>query len=116
MLLDTSIKGTWRYTKMTAPFTRIVNNKHDSLVLTEQQDQAIHIVTNNRRMKVPAKKKHSAALDIVLALAFIAALAVAFYMVTADHRGDPSFGGTPISEMSISEQLKFAEEARYNDN
>ena len=100
---------------MTAPFSKIVNEKHDTLVLNAQQDQAIRMVANNRRVKSPAKKK-SIVLDIILALAFIAALAVAFYMVTADHRGAPSINGTPISEMSISEQLKFAEEARYNDN
>lgn len=100
---------------MTAPFAKLANEKHDRIVLTNQQDQAIRMVANSRRVKSPAKKKHSAALDIVLALAFIAALAVAFYMVTADRRGDPSFGGTPVSEMSISEQLEAAKEARYND-
>lgn len=101
---------------MTAPFSKIVNNRHDNLVLTEQQDQAIKIVTNNRRMKAPAKKKHSAVVDIILALIFVVALAVAFYVSTAEHRGDLSFGDTPVSEMSISEQLESAKEARYNDN
>lgn len=100
---------------MTAPFAKLANEKHDQMILIAQQDQAIRMATNSRR-KAPAKKKKSIVLDIILALAFIAALAVAFYMVTAEHRGAPSFGGTPVSEMSISEQLKFAEEARYNDN
>ena len=101
---------------MTAPFSKIVNNQHDQKVLAEQQDQAIKMVANNRRVKTPAKKKHSVVVDIVLAMVFIIALAVAFHMVTASHRGVPSFGGTPVSEMSISEQLEMAEEVRYNDN
>lgn len=100
---------------MTAPFTHIVNNRHDNLVLTEQQNQAIKMA-NSRRKEIPAKKKTNWLPEIILAMVFIAALAVAFYMVTADHRGDPSFGGTPISEMSISEQLSAMEEVRYNDN
>lgn len=100
---------------MTAPFAKLTNEKHDRMILTAQQDQAIRMVANNRRVKSPAKKK-SIMLDIILAMVFIIALAVAFYAATAEHRGAPSFGGTPISEMSISEQLKFAEEARYNDN
>lgn len=100
---------------MTAPFSKIVNEKHDNLILNEQQDQAIKMVANSRRKETPAKKKHSILLDIVLALAFIAALAVAFYVSTAEHRGDPSINGAPISEMSISEQLKLMEEVRYND-
>lgn len=99
---------------MTAPFAKLANEKHDQMILTAQQDQAIKMVDNNRKVKAPAKKK-SPVLDIILALAFIAALAVAFYMVTAEHRGAPSFGGTPVSEMSISKQLEAAEEARYND-
>ena len=100
---------------MTAPFSKIVNNQHDQKVLVEQQNQAIRMV-NSRRKETPAKKKAGWwMLDIVLALAFIAAVAVAFYMTTAEHRGAPSFGGRPVSEMSISEQLERAEEVRYND-
>ena len=99
---------------MTAPFAKLVNNKHDSLVLTTQQDQAIKLV-NSRRKETPAKKK-SPVLDIILALVFVVAVAVAFYVSTANHRGAPSFGGTPVSEMSISAQLDAMEEARYNDN
>ena len=101
---------------MTAPFSKIVNNQHDQKVLAEQQDQAIKMVANNRRVKTPAKKKSGWLTELVLALIFISAVAVAFHMVTAEHRGAPSFGGTPVSEMSISEQLKMAEEVRYNDN
>ena len=101
---------------MTAPFSKLVNEKHDGLVLVEQQNQAIRMVNNSRRKETPAKKKHSIVVDIVLAMVFIIALAVAFHMVTASHRGIPSFGGTPVSEMSISEQLEMAEEVRYNDN
>lgn len=100
---------------MTAPFAKLANEKHDNMVLAEKQDQAIKLVTN-RRVKAPAKKKAGWLPEIIIAALFIIALAVAFYVATAEHRGDPSFGGTPISEMSISEQLKFAEEARYNDN
>lgn len=99
---------------MTAPFSKIVNNKHDNLVLNAQQDQAIRMVANNRRVKSPAKKK-SIVLDIVLAMVFIIVMAMAVYMATASHHGAPSIDGTPISEMSISEQLERAEEVRYND-
>lgn len=99
---------------MTAPFAKLVNNKHDQAVLLNQQDQAIRMA-NSRRVKAPAKKKHSAVLDIVLALVFVIVLAVAFYAATAEHRGVPSIDGTPISEMSISEQLEMVKEARYND-
>ena len=101
---------------MTAPFSKLVNSKHDNLVLNEKQDQAIKLVnSNSRRKETPVKKKHSVILDIVLALIFVAAMAVAFYVATAEHHGAPSFDGTPVSEMSISEQLEFAKEARYND-
>lgn len=101
---------------MTAPFSKIVNSKHDSMILAAQQDQAIKMVANSRRVKSPVKKKSNWLPEIILAMVFIIALAVAFYAATAEHRGDPSFGGTPISEMSISDQLDAAEEARYNDN
>ena len=99
---------------MTAPFAKLVNEKHDQIVLVNQQDQAIKMVANNRRVNSPVKKK-SIVLDIILAMVFIIAIAVAFYVTTAEHRGDPSFGGTPVSEMSISDQLDAAKEARYND-
>ena len=99
---------------MTAPFSKIVNNKHDSLILIEKENQAIKMA-NSRRKEIPAKKKAGWLPELLLALVFIVAVAVAFYMVTAEHRGDPSFGGTPISEMSISKQLERAEEVRYND-
>ena len=100
---------------MTAPFTRIVNNQHDQKVLAEQQDQAIRLI-NSRRKETSVKKKAGWLPELVLALMFVVAVGVAFYMATAEHRGAPSFGGTPVSEMSISEQLKMAEEVRYNDN
>lgn len=100
---------------MTAPFTRIVNNQHDQKVLVDQQDQAIRLI-NNRRKETPAKKKAGWLPELVLALVFVVAVGVAFYMATAEHRGAPSIDGTPVSEMSISEQLKMAEEVRYNDN
>lgn len=100
---------------MTAPFSKIVNEKHEYLVLLEKQDQAI-MLANSRTRTTPAKKKSkSPALDVILALVFIAAIGMAFYMVTGEHRGVPSFDGTPVSEMSISEQLERAEEVRYND-
>ena len=102
---------------MTAPFSKLVNEKHETLILNEKQDQAIRLAnSNSRRKEIPAKKKHSAILDIILAMVFIIAMAVAFYVATASHRGAPSIGDTPVSEMSISEQLKMAEEIRYNDN
>ena len=100
---------------MTAPFSKLVNEKHDGLVLIEQQNQAIEL-TNSRRKESPAKKKHSIVVDVILAMVFIVAMAVAFYVATAEHRGDPSINGTPVSEMSISEQLNMMEEVRYNDN
>lgn len=99
---------------MTAPFSKIVNNKHDNLVLIEKQNQAIELA-NSRRKETPAKKKATLLPEIILAMVFIAALVVAFYMATANHRGAPSINGTPISEMSISEQLERVEEVRYND-
>lgn len=100
---------------MTAPFSKIVNTRHDNMVLAEQQDQAIRMVANSRRVKSPTKKKSNWLPEIILAMVFIIALAVAFYAATAEHRGVLSFDGTPISEMSISEQLEAAKEARYND-
>lgn len=100
---------------MTAPFAKLANEKHDSMVLIEKQNQAIRMA-NSRRKETPAKKQVSWLPELLLALVFIVAVAVAFYMVTAEHRGAPSFGGTPISEISISEQLERAEEVRYNDN
>lgn len=100
---------------MTAPFSKIVNSKHDNLILNEKQDQAIRLV-NSRRKETPAKKKAGWLPELVLALVFVVAVGVAFYMATAEHRGAPSIDGTPVSEMSISEQLKMAEEVRYNDN
>lgn len=100
---------------MTAPFAKLTNEKHDQMILTAQQDQAIKMVANSRRVKAPAKKKAGWLPELLLALVLIVAVAVAFYMATAEHRGDPSFGGTPISEMSISEQLERAKEVRYND-
>ena len=99
---------------MTAPFAKLANEKHDNLVLVEQQNQAIRMVNNNRRKETPAKKK-SPVLDIILALIFIVAVAVAFYVSTASHRGDPTINGAPVSEMPISEQITAMEEARYND-
>lgn len=99
---------------MTAPFAKLANEKHDNMVLIEKQNQAIRMA-NSRRKETPAKKKSNWLPEIILAMVFIIALAVAFYAATAEHRGDPSFGGTPISEMSISEQLELAKEARYND-
>ena len=100
---------------MTAPFSKIVNEKHETLILNEKQDQAIRLAnSNSRRKETPAKKK-SPVLDIILAVIFVAAVAVAFHMVTAEHRGDPTFNGRSVSEMSISEQLEMAKEARYND-
>lgn len=99
---------------MTAPFSKIVNSKHDDMVLAEKQDQAIKLVTN-RRVKAPAKKKAGWLPEIIIATLFIIALAVAFYVATDEHRGAPNINGAPISEMSISEQLKLMEEARYND-
>ena len=101
---------------MTAPFAKIVNNQHDQKVLVEQQNQAIRMVSNSRRKETPTKKKSGWLAEIVLAIIFVAAMAVAFYVATAEHRGDPSIDGSPISEMSISEQLDAMEEARYNDN
>ena len=100
---------------MTAPFAKLVNNKHDNLVLNAKQDQAIELV-NSRRKETPVKKKANWLPEIIIAIVFIIALAVAFYVATAEHRGDPSINGAPISEMSISEQLTAMEEARYNDN
>ena len=100
---------------MTAPFSKIVNNRHDQMVLLEKQDQAIKMV-NNRSVKTPAKKKKAGWIpEVILAVIFIVAIGVAFYMATGEHRGVPSFDGTPVSEMSISEQLERAEEVRYND-
>ena len=99
---------------MTAPFSKIVNSKHDNMVLIEKQNQAIELA-NSRRVNPPAKKNHAIVMDIILALVFVAAVAVAFYMTTAEHRGDPSINGVPISEMSISEQIEGVKEARYND-
>lgn len=99
---------------MTAPFAHIVNNRHDNLVLTEQQNQAIKMA-NSRRKEIPAKKKASWIPELVLATVFIIVAAVAFHMATSSHRGVPSIDGTPISEMPISEQLERAEEVRYND-
>ena len=99
---------------MTAPFSKIVNEKHDQKVLAEQQDQVIKLI-NSRRKETPAKKKHFM-VDIILAIVFVVSMAVAFYVSTANHRGDPSINGAPISEMSISDQLTEMEEARYNDN
>lgn len=101
---------------MTAPFSKIVNTRHDNMVLIEKQDQAIKLVTNSRRKETPVKKKANWVPEIIIAIVFIIALAVAFYVTTAEHRGAPSFDGTPVSEMLISEQLKMAEEVRYNDN
>lgn len=101
---------------MTAPFAKLANEKHDQKVLAEQQNQAIRMVNNSRRKETPAKKKASWIPEIAIAIIFVIVAAVAFHMVTAEHRGDPSFGGTPVSEMDISEQLKMAEEVRYNDN
>lgn len=101
---------------MTAPFSKIVNEKHDALILNAQQDQAIKMVANSRRVKSPAKKKASWIPEVIMAALFIIALAVAFYVATAEHRGDPSINGSPITEMSISEQLDVMKEARYNDN
>ena len=101
---------------MTAPFAKLANEKHDQKVLIEQQNQVIKMVTNSRRAKAPIKKKANWLPEIAMAIIFIIALVVAFYVSTAEHRGDPSFGGTPVSEMSISEQLERAEEVRYNDN
>ena len=101
---------------MTAPFAKLVNEKHDTLVLNEKQNQAIKMVANSRRKETPAKKKSGWLPELVLASLFIIALAVAFYVATAEHRGAPAFNGTPVSEMSISEQLESAKEARYNDN
>ena len=100
---------------MTAPFSKLVNEKHDALVLNEKQDQAIKLVTSNRRKETPAKKK-SPVLDIILAVIFIVAMAAAFYVATASHRGAPTINDAPVSEMSISDQLSAMEEARYNDN
>lgn len=99
---------------MTAPFSKIVNEKHDVLVLNEKQDQAIRLA-NSRRKEIPAKKKASWIPELVLATVFIIVAAVAFHMATSSHRGVPSIDGTPISEMSISEQLERVEEVRYND-
>lgn len=99
---------------MTAPFSKIVNNQHDQKVLVEQQNQAIRMVS--RRKETPVKKKANWLPEIIIAIVFIIALAVAFYVTTAEHRGDPSINGAPISEMSISEQLTAMKEARYNDN
>lgn len=99
---------------MTAPFSKIVNNQHDQKVLVEQQNQAIRMVS--RRKETPVKKKANWLPEIIIAIVFIIALAVAFYVATAEHRGDPSINGAPISEMSISDQLTAMEEARYNDN
>ena len=100
---------------MTAPFTKLVNEKHDALILNEKQDQAIRMA-NSRRKETPAKKKSGWLPELVLASLFIIALAVAFYVATAEHRGAPAFNGTPVSGMSISEQLERAEVVRYNDN
>ena len=100
---------------MTAPFAKLANEKHDQKVLAEQQNQAIRMA-NSRRTKAPIKKKANWLPEIAMAIIFIIALAVAFYVSTAEHRGDPSINGTPVSEMSISEQLIAMEEARYNDN
>lgn len=99
---------------MTAPFSKLVNNQHDQKVLAEQQNQAIRMA-NSRRKETPAKKKANWLPELVLASLFIIALAVAFYVATAEHRGAPSINGTPVSEMSISEQLQMVEEVRYND-
>ena len=100
---------------MTAPFSKIVNNRHDSMVLVEKQNQAIRMA-NSRRKETPAKKKKAGLIpEIILAVIFIIAVAVAFYMTTAEHHGAPTFNGTPVSEMSISEQLDAVKEARYND-
>lgn len=99
---------------MTAPFYKLVNNQHDQKVLTEQQNQAIRMA-NSRRKEIPAKKKANWLPELVLASLFIIALAVAFYVATAEHRGAPSINGTPVSEMSIYEQLQMVEEVRYND-
>ena len=100
---------------MTAPFSKIVNTRHDTLVLNAQQDQAIKLA-NSWRKETPAKKKSDWLPELVLASLFIIALAVAFYVATAEHRGAPAFNGTSVSEMSISEQLESVKEARYNDN
>lgn len=99
---------------MTAPFVKLVNTRHDNMVLIEKQDQAIKLA-NSRRKETPAKKNSGWVPELVLAALFIIAVAIAVYMSTASHYGAPSFSGTPVSEMSISEQLKMAEEARYND-
>lgn len=100
---------------MTAPFSKIVNEKHDNLVLFEKQDQAIKMLAQ-QRAKAPAKKKKAGWIpEVILAVIFIVAIGVAFYVSTASHHGVPSIDGTPISEMSISKQLERAEEVRYND-
>ena len=100
---------------MTAPFAKLANKKHDDMVLVEQQNQAIRMVNNSRRKETPAKKKSGWLPELVLALVLLATMAVAFYVATAEHRGDPSINGAPISEMPISAQLDAMEEVRYND-
>ena len=100
---------------MTAPFAKLANEKHDSLILAAQQDQAIKLVTNSRRKETPVKKKSGWLPEVIMAVLFIAAVAMAFYVATAEHRGDPSINGAPVSEMSISEQLEAMKEVRYND-
>ena len=100
---------------MTAPFAKLVNENHNQMVLLEKQDQAIKLVAS-KRVRVPANKKKAGWVpEVILAVIFIVAIGVAFYMATGEHHGVPSFDGTPVSEMSISEQLKMAEEVRYND-
>lgn len=100
---------------MTAPFSKIVNTRHDNLVLVEQQNQAIKLA-NSQRVKTPAKKKAGWLPEIILAAIFVVGMFAAFYVANRDHLAGPlNYNGTPMSEMSISEQLKLVEEARYND-
>lgn len=101
---------------MTAPFSKIVNSKHDSMVLAAQQDQAIKMVANNRRANSPTKKKAGWLPEIILAAIFVVGMFAAFYVANRDHLAGPlNYNGTPMSEFSASEQLEIAEEVRYND-
>ena len=99
---------------------KFVNDNHAAHKVYEQQTEAIKMVAKENKKRaekeVVRKKKNrmSMIFDIILIVAFVAAIIIGFGVVYHDHFGPLNYQGQVLSEMTPTEQLQILAEVRQN--
>lgn len=95
-----------------------VNQNYKAHKVSEQQAEAVNMVSKANKIraeKEAARKKQkrmSTIIDILLVVAFFAAIIVGFGVVYHDHFGPLSYKGQVVSEMTPTQQLQIIEEVQ----